>query len=121
MHKGNILPNSSFGSVARTIDKIGKISAQPDTLIIDTFCDINSIHARSLCKRVSMTVMYVKLMYRAVRKTFSKLFWFRKLFGLNEIVCMDWPFTVLFVANVRNSVKEICGSFVYLLTFISIH
>ena len=37
----------------------GKISAWLHTLIMYTFCDSNSIHARSLCKRVSMTVMHV--------------------------------------------------------------
>ena len=42
--------NSSF---------LDKISAQPHALIVYTFCDSNSIHARSLCKRVSITAMHV--------------------------------------------------------------
>ena len=54
----------------------GTISAQPHTsfMHIYTFCDSNSIHARPLCKRVSMTVMYVQLMYGVVRKSFHDFF-----------------------------------------------
>ena len=37
----------------------GKISAQPHTLIMYTFCDSNSIHVRSLCKRISVTFVHV--------------------------------------------------------------
>ena len=56
------LTNTTFPLATQNPDCIrmfGKISAQPHTLIRHRFCDSNSIHACSLCKRVSMTVMHV--------------------------------------------------------------
>ena len=46
------------------VGKFGKFLADFRTapyinFIAYTFCNSNSIHARSLCKRVSMTVMHV--------------------------------------------------------------
>ena len=73
MHKGNILPNCSFGSVARMIDTIGqdfRTALYINYGYILQF-KLSAFHARSLCRRVSMTVMHVKLMYGAVRKSLS--------------------------------------------------
>ena len=49
---------------------LGKIFAQPHTLIMYTFCDLNAIHVRQFWKEVSLTVVHVSVMHGAVRKSF---------------------------------------------------